>query len=343
MQDISKYIKELLIKNDTVILPGFGAFYSNYKEAHVGSDKKTLIPAKKEILFNPILKQNDGVLKDFVSKNMSIDQAEAEKIIRAYLENIRKELAQGKGFDIPELGKLKYDKKGKLSFTEAESTNLLLDGFGFEEIQLSPLEKTKGSKRKDQTSKPVKPKRNTKKIVLISTFVILVGAIGFLYWTQQSIFVNAFQEIAAVFKNPPIEMPAKKAPKKIVKSHVDSTALSMEMDIEQEEVLEEEETTKVQQQIEEQTDKKNALLYKEPETKLETKLHYLVAGSFQSKENAQGLLNKLRNKGYDSELLQGNGIWRVTFGSFNNKTVASKELQKIRQEYTDSSVWLLSL
>ena len=50
--NIGKYVHELLLENDTVIIPGFGAFISNYKPAEIDEETNELKPPAKEVTFN---------------------------------------------------------------------------------------------------------------------------------------------------------------------------------------------------------------------------------------------------------------------------------------------------
>ena len=64
---ISKYISELLFLHDCVIIPEFGGFVGNNKSAVLNEITGTIFPPSKEILFNPNLKSNDGLLINKIS------------------------------------------------------------------------------------------------------------------------------------------------------------------------------------------------------------------------------------------------------------------------------------
>ena len=78
---IDKYIKELLLENETVIIPGFGAFISTYKPAEINKENDTIKPPSKEISFNQNIRNNDGLLVGHVADAQGISHFDALKEI----------------------------------------------------------------------------------------------------------------------------------------------------------------------------------------------------------------------------------------------------------------------
>ena len=67
-KSVSHYISELLFLHDCVIVPKFGGFVSNPKSAQLNKTTGALTPPSKQILFNPNLKTNDGLLIAHIAK-----------------------------------------------------------------------------------------------------------------------------------------------------------------------------------------------------------------------------------------------------------------------------------
>ncbi len=71
------------------------------------------------------------------------------------------------------------------------------------------------------------------------------------------------------------------------------------------------------------------------------KKYYIVAGSFKNKQNAVNFHRKLLNQGYDSEMIgERDGMHAVSYDSFQNKSRAQRELQRLRNE-EGLTAWLL--
>ena len=71
------------------------------------------------------------------------------------------------------------------------------------------------------------------------------------------------------------------------------------------------------------------------------KKYYIVAGSFKKRENAVNFRQELQDQGYNSEMIgERNGMHAVSYASFNNKSQAQRELQRLRNE-EGVQAWLL--
>ncbi|MDA3868174.1 MAG: SPOR domain-containing protein [Salinivirgaceae bacterium] len=103
---INKYIAELLKTNTRVIIPDFGAFMV----------KSTPGSEEKQISFNDFLKYNDGLLVNFVAKKEGVIKDEAQKKVKAFVDNIMTELKANKPFKVDELGYLYKDPRGSVRF-----------------------------------------------------------------------------------------------------------------------------------------------------------------------------------------------------------------------------------
>ena len=103
---IDKYIAELLKTNTRVIVPDFGAFMV---KSSPGS-------TEKQVSFNDFLKYNDGLLINHIAKKESIVKEEAQKKVKAFVDDIQKELKANKPFKIADLGYLYKDPRGSVRF-----------------------------------------------------------------------------------------------------------------------------------------------------------------------------------------------------------------------------------
>ena len=70
--------------------------------------------------------------------------------------------------------------------------------------------------------------------------------------------------------------------------------------------------------------------------------YFIIAGSFSNESNAKRLVSDLKSQGYKALIADTNkyGMYRVAFMSFNNRTIANKELVAIKRD-SNSKAWLL--
>lgn len=70
-------------------------------------------------------------------------------------------------------------------------------------------------------------------------------------------------------------------------------------------------------------------------------VYYLVAGSFAERTNAEKLFHQLRWEGYNPELININGLYRVSLAHFYDKNQANIELAQLRKKTGKEGMWLL--
>mgnify|MGYP000002911097 CR=1 FL=1 len=130
--NLSNFIHSLLLENETVIIPGFGAFVSTYKPAEIGESQ--IKPPAKEITFTNKIKNNDGLLVEIIARSAKISQKNALKRIEKARENMFYELDKGNTVTLENIGNLSYNEKNEIVFQPIEENNLLIDSFGFEPV-----------------------------------------------------------------------------------------------------------------------------------------------------------------------------------------------------------------
>jgi nucleoid DNA-binding protein/cell division septation protein DedD len=132
--NLSNYIHSLLLENETVIIPGFGAFISTYKPAEINENE--IKPPSKGISFTQQIKNNDGLLVEIIARKAKISQINAMKRIEKARENMFYELDKGETVVLENIGNLFYNENNEIQFVPFEEDNLLLDSFGLETISL---------------------------------------------------------------------------------------------------------------------------------------------------------------------------------------------------------------
>lgn len=74
--------------------------------------------------------------------------------------------------------------------------------------------------------------------------------------------------------------------------------------------------------------------------------YFLIAGSFQSRENAESFKSKLEQQGYESSIIErrsgpNNEFYKVSYMAFHDRKEAYKELRKARNSTENYDTWLL--
>ncbi|HKJ40781.1 MAG TPA: SPOR domain-containing protein [Sunxiuqinia sp.] len=135
--ELLAYIKELLLLNDCVIIPGFGGFVTNYKSATV--QQARFNPPSKAISFNSKLKFNDGLLINHIAEKEGDNYLAISKKIDLLVQELNYRLTDGEVIGIDGVGELSYDENERLSFRPVLRENLNLDVYGLTSFSYETL------------------------------------------------------------------------------------------------------------------------------------------------------------------------------------------------------------
>ena len=307
---ISKYISELLYLHNCVIIPEFGGFIGNNKSAVLNEITGRIFPPSKEILFNPNLKSNDGLLINKISVSEGISNIKAAENINNYVSKIIQKLEKIGVFRIEDVGLLSLGKDGNILFLQDSHTNYNLDSFG-----LSP-QKTKKTNHLENKieaiTEPISFKKGRKKIWREIAILVPIVGLSLISITQEDKIENMYTQISGLklFTN---------------SETINNPQNEIKKDIEI--IISPEENKN------NQTDDFHEFIEKK---------YFLIAGSFSEEKNANNLVDQLRSENYNSEIIgkSENGLTRVSYDSFVNKNEALIALEKLKLK--NKSSWILT-
>ncbi len=139
---LSKMVKELILDNDRVVLPGLGAFVAEIVPSTFSDKGYTINPPYRRMYFRS--KPNDGdELAVLYAKGNNIDKVVAERIIRDFVTELKFTLHGKKTVVFPGLGRLRATRENAVFFVADEDLDIYPDGFGLEPISLKTHQETK--------------------------------------------------------------------------------------------------------------------------------------------------------------------------------------------------------
>lgn len=139
---LSKMVKELILDNDEVSLPGVGSFVAELVPSSFSDKGYTINPPYKRLSFRKKADAFDNVLIDFYAKSNNVDKETASKIVIDFLSEMQKVLELRKSIVFPGLGKLRATKENIFFFVADEDLDIYPEGFGLEPISLKTHEET---------------------------------------------------------------------------------------------------------------------------------------------------------------------------------------------------------
>ena len=137
---IFKDIVDLLHNNDCVILPGFGAFVLKKKSATIVGNE--FIPPSKNVSFNSMLKENDGLLVKQISRTRKISYDNAFSLVEEEVKSFRNKLSKDLLVEVKSLGIFELKDENNISFNPDFSINFDSSSFGLQSFSKEPLLKT---------------------------------------------------------------------------------------------------------------------------------------------------------------------------------------------------------
>jgi len=306
---VEHYISELLFLHDCVILADFGGFIGNHQSAKLNKTTGILTPPSKQILFNTNLKTNDGLLITQISNKENISQDLAKKEVVNYVSKITKKLNDSKVLRIDKIGLFTLGKEGNIIFLQDSSNNYSLDAFGMKTIHKKAVVRENVAEEKvTATIKEIRKINNNPKAFLRAAAVIIpLVFLSYLTISHQDNINTIYTQMAGLnpFANNTVVEPVAE-----IKIEVDATPKT--------EILEEENMPII----------------------ISQKTYYIIAGAFAEERNANKMLKKLNRWNYNSEIIEGGNLLRVSYDSFYNKSEAILALKKIKQENPEA--WLLT-
>ncbi len=127
--ELSKYIKDLLYRYECVILPGFGAFLTQYRTARIDGEHN-FYPPGKTLSFNRQLQTNDGILANYLASAEGYSYELALQKIRNFTGEISLKLSEGEMVSLQNIGEFSLNKERNVQFIPSDKENFSRDSFG---------------------------------------------------------------------------------------------------------------------------------------------------------------------------------------------------------------------
>lgn len=139
MISMIEHIEYLMLSNDCVVVPGFGAFIAQYTSSNNCAQNSTFTSPKRSISFNASINHNDGLLANSIAKKASIPYAEALKQIEKSSTICRQALSDGSEVPFGRLGFFISNAEGHIEFIPFHHELANDDFFGLQSFSFPTL------------------------------------------------------------------------------------------------------------------------------------------------------------------------------------------------------------
>jgi len=306
--DIPAHIEKLLFLHDALIIPGFGGFTATRTPATTDYVGGSVAPPAKTLAFSENLTVDDGVLVGDVAQTHGIPLEDARKTIAAFVEKIQNLLNQREIVTLPGVGRLYRNYVQKIQFLP-DSTNFNASSYGLPPLQFSPIARSREVTDKPATdfstttpsvpaetpynppsetfTPSVRGGRSRVGLALGIIFLFASLAIGIWYWQQRKKQALIAERDRTEQTDVPVEKQTR--PEKPVATEKKP------------------EQKNVEQSAQDSANEKMAAAREQVAKTAEGRECILVIATLREKNNADRLIQILRNDGHEVYFLEKNG------------------------------------
>lgn len=138
---LADMVKELILDNEEVALPGLGTFVTEVVPASFSDRGYTINPPYRRLSFRE-RQGSDDKLAQLYSKANGMDLEMSRKIISGFVAGVKDELTKKKAVVFPGLGRLRATKENAFFFIPDEDLEIFPYGFGLQPVSLKTHEET---------------------------------------------------------------------------------------------------------------------------------------------------------------------------------------------------------
>ena len=138
---LSKMVRQLILDNDKVFLPGIGAFYAEIVPSSFSDKGYTVNPPYRRLFFRSKA-EPDTLLADLYASSNGVTADVAGRIIGDFTEEMKGVLMTKKAVAFPGLGRLRATKENNFFFVPDEDLDIYPEGFGLEPVSLKTHQET---------------------------------------------------------------------------------------------------------------------------------------------------------------------------------------------------------
>lgn len=310
------YIKELILMNDCVIIPGFGGFVTNYKQAAIHSSQFTA--PGKSVSFNKKLNFNDGLFINHVASAEALNYIAARKKVNLLVQELNYRLTDGEEVLIPGLGSLQYDEQQHLVFKPDIAGNLNVDAFGlstfsYESLFARQVARKAVSQEERQAVEVIFQKRTLKKVLVAIPLLFGLAVIPLKNNTSniQKSSISDLREMMMP-QAAPAEEEIVVAEESLANTDPEEVAAAEEM-------------------VSEDLAANFA----------EESRYFLIVGSFRNQENVEVFIDQLDAKGFQgTDLGVIKGLHYISLGGFTNIDDAMEARGNYLSQSAGSGAWI---
>ncbi len=167
MISVLDHIEYLCAEHDCVIVPGFGAFISQYSTIK-SAGNGLIMGLRRNTVFNMSINNHDGLLANSIVRREKISYESAISEIDNYVSSLRSQLKYEGEIPVGRIGFFKYHSDELIEFFPFSSWNANNEYYGLSQLNIKPL---------NEEEKQVKHSTSIKVIPIAKRFMHIAASI----------------------------------------------------------------------------------------------------------------------------------------------------------------------
>ncbi len=347
--DVAKTIQDLLYKHQSVIIPGFGGFETNYKSASIDYVEGKISPPSRELGFNKDLTQKDDLLINYVQEVYDISRFEAEQVIDDFVIKLKESIEKQEIVTFPNVGRLYKDFQGEMKFLQ-DNINFNVESFGLPTVKFYPIQRQKivGEGSASEDKKKTVPAAGASLIdnianvfqrmmpLLISLSVIVVAlGIYFIFIRDRVGGEDQKSQAVSVAADERLN----------IKPGQEEGEIFVDSEQQTDDIVDDKTPTSSDEEVEgdvEQIESEEAVDTEEATPDPNAKECIVIIGGFKNKENVEKLIANIYQEGFAAYSDSKGGLMRVGVQfAYTDQQELVDNFKEIREKF-NSKAWILS-
>jgi len=313
---LGQLVDSLLRRHPMVVIPGVGALVREQTHAVVDSSRSRILPPSEELIFNPRLLHNDGLLINAVADKWGFGLAAADDWLTDAVSELRFVLASGHRLLWPNVGSLSLGSDGRIHFVADKERAAAPQFFGLRPLQAREISvDTPFTQRAATTVRQIPLKK-------VAGYAAAAAVMGLLAWLpfQQGV-VDGGRNLMAEMGLMPHAQHSVYAPREF-------RPVRFNMDLP---VVESENVKAFALH-----DDAHSIRWEEAGA---PSAYHVIAASFPTEKEAEVVLEKLQQRGFQAELISGsNARFSVSYGRYGSVAKAESMLASVRISNPDAVI-----
>ena len=361
--NIIPIIRDLLLRNQKAVIPGFGTLVISQRPAQLNRITRELAPPTRELSFKQTNQTDDKQLILYVGRKTRQKPEAVNEAVSAFIKTAGEQLAGNGSFILEGLGKLVQTGSEGFTFEADEELLKQINLFDLPKLNVQPVQQESRVEPKPAPKPVPQPAPVTEKASQViykkkkSRWWIPAALVGLVLGLASYAYLAGFYDRF---------LTGRKAEVIISENNQQDERLVFGSRTNADSIADADDSLKtmISRQIDERTERERALGYEEskaenqvpvtPEPKqvntpeqvipvsssLDKPFH-VIAGSFTILENAERQMARLQKKGLSSAMLPKRGkYYMVSLGSYNTGEQAKAAKQQFKEQL-DQELWVM--